>query len=138
MPHASNIKELKKAFSCGSNLVESYCRLIAIELQLYDIEPLKSHHIINKLHNLYNQCAGRPQAAALNTRIAELKHAFREIHVEARHGTCKLPFGSYPTIRYVRLQGDWLSSCTEERKLSKLNEIAKQTIATLRTLDNKI
>lgn len=91
-----------------------------------------------KLQNLSEQSAGKPQAAALNTRISELKRAFREIQVEGKFGTCTLPLGAYPTIRYARLQGDWSSTCTKDRSFSELNDIAKNTIVTLRALGNII
>lgn len=134
MPHAQNIIEFKKAFACGSDLVETYCRLIAIELKLSDIAPTKSHDIINKLQNLSKTSAGLPHAGALNTRISELKAAFSKIHVESKKGTGTLPSYSYPTIRYTRYLNDWTSKTTPTTNITALNNIAKNTIATLKAL----
>lgn len=138
MPHIQNITEFKKGFSCGSDLVETYCRLIAIELKLSDISPTKSHDIINKLQNLSTSSAGLPHAGALNSRIAELKSAFRKIQVESKKGTSKLPNHSYPTIRYTRFLNDWPSETTASANISSLNNIAKNTISTLKALGKNI
>lgn len=134
MSHTQNIIEFKKAFSCGSELVESYCRLIAIELKLAHISPLKSHDIISKLQNLSKTSAGQPHAGALNTRISELKRAFSSIHVESRSGTATLPNNSYPHIRYTRFVNDWPLNTTNQTSIFDLNNITKKTIATLKDL----
>lgn len=134
MSHLQNITEFKKAFSCGSDLVESYCRLIAIELKLSDITPLKSHDIINKLQNLSKISAGQPHASALNSRISELKAAFSNIQVESKRGTSTLPPNSYPTIRYTRFLNDWPLHTTNQTNILNLNNAAKRTIDTLKAL----
>lgn len=138
MAHTINITEFKKAFTCGSDLVESYCRLIAIELKLADIKPIKSHDIINKLQHLSKTSAGLPHAGALNTRISELTSAFNSINVESTKGTRTLPLASYPTIRYTRFITDWPSQHTDHSKLSELNKIAKSTILTLKALGKNV
>lgn len=138
MPHTKNIEEFKKAFSCGSDLVESYCRLIAIELALADVNPKKSHDIINKLQNLSKAFAGQPFAGDLNSRIAELRTAFHSIHVESNRGTATLPLASYPTIRYTRFLDDWPTHTTDQKKINELNKIIKHTMLTLKALGKSV
>ncbi|WP_460416778.1 hypothetical protein [Pseudomonas sp. microsymbiont 2] len=134
MHHNRNITEFKLGFNCGSALLESYCRMIAIELKLAHIKPLKSHDIIVKLQNLSKTSAGSPAASALNSRITELKSAFTDIQVESTKGTKPLPHGSYPNIRYTRFTGDWHSLHTDNSKLIHLNNKIKSTIHTLKQL----
>ncbi|QXH46031.1 hypothetical protein KSS93_24705 [Pseudomonas xanthosomatis] len=138
MSHLTNISEFKKAFNCGSDLVECYCQLIAIELKLAHIHPLKDHDIISKLQNLASSVAGQPHAADLNTRILELKSAFKKIHVEAKFGTRKLFNCAYPTIRYTRFSNDWTLKNTNQQRLSELKTVIQHTINTLAHLGENI
>jgi hypothetical protein len=136
--HIQNITEFKKAFSCGSDLVESYCRLIAIELKLSDIRPLKSHDIINKLQNLSKSAAGGPYSGALSSRISELTTAFNNIYVESTKGTGTLSLASYPNVRYIRFINDWPSHITDHSKVADLNNVVKSTLQTLKALGKAI
>nr|WP_158683657.1 hypothetical protein [Pseudomonas palleroniana] len=138
MTHTQNIIEFKKAFSCGSDLVESYCRLIAIELRLADIKPLKSHHIINKLQNLSQSTAGSPHSGALSSRISELTTAFNNIYVESIKGTGTLSLASYPNVRYTRFTDDWPADITDHSKITDLNNVIKNTMQTLKALGKAI
>ncbi len=138
MAHIQNITEFKKAFSCGSDLVESYCRLIAIELRLSDIKPLKSHDIINKLQNLSKSAAGGPHSGALSSRISELTTAFNNIYVESIKGTGTVSLASYPNIRYIRFINDWPSHITDHSKIAELNNVVKSTLQTLKALGKSI
>ncbi|WP_144935033.1 hypothetical protein [Pseudomonas alabamensis] len=138
MLHHKNITEFKAGFNCGSALLESYCRMIAIELKLANIAPLKNHNIILKLQNLSKSSAGLPAATALNARISELTSAFNDIQVESIKGTKSLPLGSYPHIRYVRITGDWATNHTNMSKIAHLNEKIKSTIITLKQIGHSI
>ena len=138
MLHNKNISEFKTGFNCGSALLESYCRMIAIELKLAHINPLKSHDIILKLQNLSKASAGSPAASALNSRIVELRSAFTDIQVESTKGAKPLPHNSYPNIRYTRFSDDWRTDHTDISKLSHLNDKIKSTIITLKTLGHAI
>lgn len=134
----TNILEFRKGFNCGSQLLEAYCRLIAIELKLERLPPLKSHAVLDKLQNLSQSLAGTPNAASLNAHITALQNAFGKIFVEAKQGTVTLPQKSYPTLRYTRYSTDWPSNATNAAHIRDLNTIVMQTIATLRKIGHAI
>ncbi|MNE39171.1 hypothetical protein D3C80_1331060 [compost metagenome] len=138
MLHNKNIIEFKTGFNCGSALLESYCRMIAIELKLAHIKPLKSHDIILKLQNLSKASAGSPAVSALNSRIVELRSAFIDIQVESIKGTKSLPHSSCPNIRYTRFTGDWKTDHTDNSKIVHLNDKIKSTIVILKQLGHAI
>lgn len=138
MPHEENILEFKKAFNCGSRLVETYTRLIAIELKLHNIPPLKSHGILEKLNNLAISKAGTAHAGALNARQIELRRAFKNVITETRKGAGPMRPASYPDLRYCRFSNDWLENTTSSSALNNLYSVVTTTIQTLKTAGYKI
>jgi hypothetical protein len=138
MPHEVNILEFKKAFNCGSILLETYTRLVVIELRLHDIPPLKSHGILEKLNNLARSKAGTAHAGALNARQLELRRAFKNVITETRKGTGSVRAASYPDLRYCRFSKDWPDNTTSLAALNNLYHAATSTIQTLRTAGYKI
>lgn len=138
MSHTTNIIEFKKGISCGSDLVEIYCGLIAIELKLYNINPVRSHKVLDKLQNILGKNRATPGHGALSSAISELRGALNYISVDHTRGIKSLSNCDYPTIRYIRFHSDWTSNGTQPQHIKKLNQATKKVISSLKHIGYSI
>lgn len=110
MPYTENIKQIKKGFSCGGVLLETYCKLMVVELLLEAVDPKGTHDIPAKLNHLARQNPGK--ASVLNHLSVSIRGKYSAVKVNGRVrgggvGVMDMPSRSYPFIRYARFSEDF-------------------------------
>jgi hypothetical protein len=142
MPHTTNIHDFQ-SFR-GSELVESYLLLIAIELALKDrgAKAADNHDVpdllasLSKFSNIANS---RKVSGELNSFIAQLRTALSAIWCTGPDGSPqRVPSKSYPYLRYCRHYSEWAGDHeTKASDILSLNATCKSLRDFLRK-NNKI
>jgi hypothetical protein len=142
MPYTTNISDFQ-SFR-GSQLVESYLLLIAIELALKDsgAKSGESHNVpdlLMSLTQLANVNKNNKILGELNSFIAQLRAALSAIWCTDQDGNPrKVPPKSYPYLRYCRHYSEWAGHReTKAGDISSLNATCKNLRDFLRK-NNKI
>jgi hypothetical protein len=130
MPYTTNIHDFQ-TFK-GSELVESYLILIAIELALKDCGATsgESHNIPNLLESLlqFTKVSKHPKIPSdLASHVAQLRASLSAIWCNNADGKPdRVPSKSYPHLRYCRFYMEWENDReTKATDIFKLNATCK-------------